>query len=109
MASLRSDRGQYRGASPNYSDRFLLWSHQPLIYDEQLSGIPYYLLAKKSPQGKVVFDKPFFVAVEARKDYFTEGWGQCGAEMVAVQKINETENKTTLKKTTFGIVSNGEN
>ena len=52
--------------------------------------------------GKVVFDKPFFVAVEAKKDDFTEGWGQCVAEMVAVQKINETE-----KITIFGIVSNG--
>jgi hypothetical protein len=86
----------------NYSDRFLLWSHQPLIYDEQLSGVPDYLLAKRSPLGKVVFDKPFFVAVEAKKDDFTEGWGQCSAEMVAVQKINETD-----KQTIFGIVSNG--
>ena len=86
----------------NYSDRFLLWSHQPLIYDEQLSGVPDYLLAKRSPLGKVVFDKPFFVAVEAKKDDFTEGWGQCGAEMVAVQKINATD-----KQNIFGIVSNG--
>ncbi len=86
----------------NYSDRFLLWSHQPLIYDEQLSGVPDYLVAQRSPLGKVVFDKPFFVAVEAKKDDFTERWGQCAAEMVAVQKINETE-----KQTIFGIVSNG--
>ncbi len=86
----------------NYSDRFLLWSHQPLIYDEQLSGVPDYLLAKRSPLGKVVFDKPFFVAMEAKKDDFTEGWGQCSAEMVAVKKINETD-----KQTIFGIVSNG--
>jgi hypothetical protein len=86
----------------NYSDRFLLWSHQPLIYDEQLSGVPDYLLAKRSPLGKVVFDKPFFVAVEAKKDDFTEAWGQCSAEMVAVQKINEAD-----KQTIFGIVSNG--
>ena len=86
----------------NYSDRFLLWSHQPLIYEEQLSGVPGYLVAKRSPLGKVVFDKPFFVAVKAKKDDFTEGWGQCAAEMVAVQKINETE-----KITIFGIVSNG--
>ena len=86
----------------NYSDRFLLWSHQPLIYEEQLSGVPGYLVAQRSPLGKVVFDKPFFVAVKAKKDDFTEGWGQCAAEMVAVQKINETE-----KITIFGLVSNG--
>ncbi|MDY6806103.1 MAG: hypothetical protein SXA11_20190 [Cyanobacteriota bacterium] len=85
-----------------YKEKFLLWSHQTLIYDEDLSGVPDYLLAHKSPLGKIVFDKPFFVAREAKKDDFTAGWGQCGAEMVACQKINEIEGQTI-----FGIVSNG--
>jgi hypothetical protein len=86
-----------------YRSKFLLWSHQTLIYDEKLSGVPDYILAKRSPLGTVVFDKPYFVLVEAKKESdFTEGWGQCLAEMLAVQRINnEPEN------TVFGIVSNG--
>jgi len=86
----------------SYKEKFLLWSHQALTYDEDLSGVPDYLLAQKSPLGKIVFDKPFFAAVEAKKDDFTTGWGQCGAEMIACQKINQIEGQTI-----FGIVSNG--
>ena len=51
-----------------YRKFFLLWSHQTLIYDEKLSGIPDYILAKRSPLGVVVFDKPFLVLVEAKKE-----------------------------------------
>ena len=87
----------------SYKENWLLWSHQTLIYNEDLSGLTDYLLAQKSPLGKIVFDKPFFVAIKAKKDDFTAGWGQCGAEMLACQKINgETEGKSI-----FGIVSNG--
>jgi hypothetical protein len=86
-----------------YRSKFLLWSHQTLIYDDKLSGIPDYILAKRSPLGTVVFDKPYFVLVEAKKESdFTEGWGQCLAEMLAVQRINNEP-----KNTIFGIVSNG--
>ncbi|MBD2196180.1 MULTISPECIES: hypothetical protein [Calothrix] len=86
-----------------YRSKFLLWSHQTLIYDDKLSGIPDYILAKRSPLGTVVFDKPYFVLVEAKKESdFTEGWGQCLAEMLAVQRINNEP-----KNTVFGIVSNG--
>jgi hypothetical protein len=86
-----------------YRGKFLIWSHQTLIYDQNLCGIPDYILAKRSPLGTVVFDKPYFVLVEAKKESdFTEGWGQCLAEMLAVQRINnEPEN------TIFGIVTNG--
>ncbi len=86
-----------------YRRNFLLWSHQALTYDENLSGTPDYIVAKRSPLGTVVFDKPYFVVVEAKKESdFTEGWGQCLAEMVAVQKINND-----LEQRIFGVVSNG--
>jgi hypothetical protein len=86
-----------------YRINFLLWSHQTLIYDEKLCGVPDYILAKRSPLGTVVFDKPYFVLVEAKKESdFTEGWGQCFAEMVAVQRLNND-----AEQTIFGIVSNG--
>ncbi len=88
----------------SYRDKFTLWSHKPLVYDEKLSGIPDYIVAKRSPLGKEVFEKPFFVAVEAKRDDFIKGWGQCLAEMVAIQKINEQSEQQRI----FGIVSNGQ-
>lgn len=86
----------------SYRHQFLLWSHQTLIYNQKLSGVPDYVLAKRSPLGKVVFDKPYFLAIEAKQDKFEEGWGQCLAELVAVREINRQPEQTV-----FGIVSNG--
>ena len=86
----------------NYSHKFTLWSHQSLNYGEKLSGFPEYILAKRSPLGKIVFDQPYFLLVEAKQDKFEEGWGQCLAEMIAAQKLNENRSITI-----YGIVSNG--
>ena len=85
-----------------YSDKFTLWSHQSLNYNQNLSGFPEYILAKRSPLGKIVFDQPYFLLVEAKQDKFEEGWGQCLAEMIAAQKLNENRSITI-----YGIVSNG--
>ncbi|MEH2265925.1 hypothetical protein [Nostoc sp.] len=85
-----------------YRHHFLLWSHQSLNYDETLSGFPEYILAKRSPLGKVVFDKPYFILIEAKQDNFETGWAQCLAEMIAAQRLNG-EYKIII----FGIVSNG--
>ena len=85
-----------------YRNKFVLWGHKSLNYDQNLSGFPEYILAKRSPLGKVVFDKPYFLLVEAKQDKFDEGWAQCLAEMVAAQKLNDE-----LNVTVFGIVSNG--
>ncbi|GET41930.1 hypothetical protein [Microseira wollei] len=86
----------------SYYSKFVLWSHKSLTYDLNLSGFPEYILAKRSPLGKFVFEKPYFLLVEAKQDKFDEGWAQCLAEMVAAQKLNDE-----LKVTVFGIVSNG--
>lgn len=85
-----------------YLEKLMLWSHQPLTYDEQLSGIPDYIVAKRSPRGKIILEKPYLILVEAKKDNFEEGWGQCLAELIAAQKLNNE-----LEKRVFGIVSNG--
>ncbi|MGH7999643.1 MAG: hypothetical protein ACREPR_09510 [Brasilonema sp.] len=85
-----------------YRSKLTLWSHQTLIYDEDLSGTPDYIVTQRNPLATIVFDKPYFLAVEAKQDKFEEGWGQCLAEMIAVQRINDD-----LEKTVFGIVSNG--
>ncbi|WP_416309725.1 hypothetical protein [Spirulina sp. 06S082] len=85
-----------------YMENLMLWSHQPLTYDENLSGIPDYIVAKRSPRGKIILEKPYLILVEAKKDNFEEGWGQCLAELMAAQKLNNESGKRV-----FGIVSNG--
>jgi hypothetical protein len=87
----------------HYRTKFLLWSHQSLNYDEKLSGFPEYILATRSPLGKVVFDRPYFMLVEAKQDNFEAAWGQCIAEMIAAQRLN-----AELELTVFGITSNGD-
>lgn len=85
-----------------YSSTFTLWSHELLTCDDSLSGFPEYILARRSPLGKVVFDKPYLLIVEAKQDNFDWGWGQCLAEMVAAERLHEG-----ISITIFGIVSNG--
>ncbi|MDY7024579.1 MAG: hypothetical protein SWJ54_25065 [Cyanobacteriota bacterium] len=50
-----------------HRDRLMLWSHKPIFYSTQLSGIPDYIVAQRSPLGKEVFDRPYLIAVEANK------------------------------------------
>jgi hypothetical protein len=86
----------------HYRNKLILWSHQTLSYDNNLTGIPEYILAKKSPLGKRIFDQPYFVLIEAKQDDFDAGWAQCLAEMIAAQKLNENADQEI-----FGITSNG--
>lgn len=85
-----------------YAEKLLIWSHQPLNYDNKLSGIPDYIVAQRSPRGKVILDQPYLILIEAKKDNFEEGWGQCLAELITAQKLNSDQNSRL-----FGIVSNG--
>jgi len=86
----------------SYYTKFVLWSHKSLTYDQNLCGFPEYILTKRSPLGKFVFGKPYFLLVEAKQDKFDEGWAQCLAEMFAAQRLNNE-----LHVIIFGIVSNG--
>lgn len=79
-----------------------LWIQKPINYDEKLSGTPDYLFAKRSPLGKTVLELPLLAVVEAKKSDFEQGWGQCLAELVAMQKLN---GKAT--NTVYGIVTDG--
>jgi hypothetical protein len=85
-----------------YRAKFILWSHQGLACDEKSAGFPEYILARRSPLGKIVFDQPYFILVEAKQDNFEAAWGQCLAEMVAAQRLN-----TNPALEVFGIASNG--
>jgi hypothetical protein len=46
---------------------------------------------------------PVLAVVEAKQNNFIEGWAQCLAELIAIQKINENEEIFV-----YGIVTDGE-
>ena len=85
-----------------YADNYALWIKKPIAYDETLSGTPDYLISTRSELGLLVVGVPLIVLVEAKKNDFDQGWGQCIAEMLAVQKINEASDISV-----YGIVSDG--
>jgi hypothetical protein len=84
----------------NFRSKLLLWSHRSLGKNAEISGIPDYIIAKRSPYGRVM-DLPFLVMIEAKKDDFDEGWGQCLAQMITAQSLNKDTEKI------YGIVTNG--
>ena len=86
-----------------YANTYALWIREPITYDETLNGTPDYLVATKSELGMTVVGTPLIIAVEAKKNDFEQGWGQCLAELVAAQKINADTDIPV-----YGIVSDGE-
>ena len=44
-------------------------------------------ISTRSELGKLVVGTPLIMLVEAKKNDFEIGWGQCLAELVAAQKI----------------------
>ena len=86
-----------------FSKELAIWSHHPIVFTEELSGIPDYLISRRSALGKIVLDYPLLAVVEAKKDDFMAGWTQCGSEMYAIQQLNKEPNQRV-----FGIISNSE-
>ena len=86
-----------------YGDNYALWIREPIVYDETLSGTPDYFIATKSELGMTVVGIPLIILVEAKKNDFEQGWGQCLAELVAAQKIKDAPDVPV-----YGIVSDGE-
>jgi len=72
-----------------------LWSH-PYVEASPLGGIPDYLFG---PQGPLLPEGPFVAVVEAKKNDFEAGWGQCAA---ALWTVSEEGNFPIL-----GIVTDG--
>ncbi len=91
-------REVYKGYAENYA----LWIKKPITYDEILSGTPDYFISTRSELGMLVVGIPLIMLVEAKKNDFEQGWGQCLAELVAAQKIN-----ADLDVPVYGIVSDG--
>lgn len=86
----------------SFKKHLFLWSHKSLSQVGKNAGIPDYIVAKRSPLGNAVMDLPMLVMIEAKKDDFDEGWGQCVAQMRFAQQLSKGE------YTIYGIVSNGD-
>ena len=85
-----------------YVQQYELWVQKALNYDAQLRGTPDYLLATRSELGKRVLAMPLLIVVEAKRNDFEEGWGQCLAELVAAQRVNNDPQRPV-----YGIVTDG--
>lgn len=90
-----------------YADRYALWIKQSITYDEILNGTPDYFISTKSELGKTVVGSPLILLVEAKKNDFEQGWGQCLAELVAAQKINAKKLNDGATLPVYGIVTDG--
>ena len=85
-----------------YAENYALWIKKAIVYDETLNGTPDYLISTRSELGIPVVGTPLIILVEAKKNDFDQGWGQCLAELIAAQKI-----KADLNFPVYGIVSDG--
>ena len=85
-----------------YADNYELWIGTSIAYNQTLSGTPDYLISTRSRLGKTVVGKPLIILVEAKRNDFDRGWGQCLAELVAAQKMN---NDAAFP--VYGIVTDG--
>ncbi len=92
-----------REALKKYDNDLSIWVRRPIKFDKELSGIPDYTISQRSKMGKIFFEHPLLAVVEAKRDDFTGGWGQCCIEMYTIRKINNNEDLEV-----FGIVTNGD-
>ena len=91
-----------REAYKPHAQQYELWVQKGMAYDEILRGTPDYLLATRSELGKTVLALPLVIVAEAKRNDFEEGWGQCLAELVAAQKLNQERNRSV-----YGVVTDG--
>jgi len=91
-----------RAVYKNHTKSYSFWIQKTISCDKVLCGTPDYMFSKRSSLGKTVLETPMLIVVEAKKNDFEQGWGQCLAELVAAQKINNNQ-----KKSVYGIVTDG--
>ncbi|MEE4355897.1 MAG: hypothetical protein V2I97_05460 [Desulfococcaceae bacterium] len=85
-----------------YYEEYSFWIQKSIAYDDILCGTPDYIFSEKSELGKTVLEKPIVIVVEAKRNDFEQGWGQCLAQMVASQKINDD-----IGTPVYGVVTDG--
>ncbi len=90
-----------------YADQYALWIKQSIGYDDVLNGTPDYFISTRSELGKTVVGSPLILLVEAKKNDFEQGWGQCLAELVAAQKMNAKNIDNSTDLPVYGIVTDG--
>ena len=82
---------------------YSFWIQKSISYDDILSGTPDYIFSRRSELGKTVLDTPLVMIIaEAKKNDFEQGWGQCLAELIASQKMNDNPHRPV-----YGIVTDG--
>ena len=86
----------------DYVENYGLCVKKSITYDDILNGTPDYLIATMSELGITVVGMPLIMMVEAKKNDFEQGWGQCLSELVAAQKINDDPSFPV-----YGIVTDG--
>lgn len=86
----------------NYHHEVSLWVQKPITYSDKLTGTPDYVVSKKSELGKTFLESPLLIVAEAKKNDFEQGWGQCLAELVAAEHINQVPERPV-----YGIVTDG--
>ncbi|MBW4520755.1 MAG: hypothetical protein KME16_13765 [Scytolyngbya sp. HA4215-MV1] len=84
-----------------YADKAALWVQKSFTVDSTLCGTPDYMLSQKSNLGKTILASPLVLLVEAKRNDFEQGWGQCLAELVAADRLN------SQSRPVYGIVTDG--
>lgn len=92
-----------RAVGDHYDD-LVIWSHVPFYHGAQLLGVPDYLIARRSPFGVELIGTPCAMIMEAKRNDFDAGWGQCLAAMVAAQHQNNDTKRWIYGCVTDGIV-----
>ena len=85
----------------SYHSKTALWVQKMFAFDAKLNGTPDYILSQKSELGKTILGLPLLLLVEAKRNDFEQGWGQCLAELLAAERLNQH------KKPVYGIVTDG--
>jgi len=85
-----------------YYTKYSFWIQKSISCDDILCGTPDYIFSEKSELGKTVLEKPIIIIVEAKRNDFEQGWGQCLAELVASQRINDDSERPV-----YGVVTDG--
>lgn len=91
-----------REALKPYASVLGMWSHVPLYREGQLLGVPDYIIAKRSSLSLRVMETPYAMIMEAKKNDFDAGWGQCLAAMQSIQTLNGES-----RRVVYGAVSDG--
>lgn len=84
-----------------YHPKTALWVQKYFTVDAKLNGTPDYILSQKSELGKTILGLPLLLLVEAKRNDFEQGWGQCLAELLAAERLNQHQ------RPVYGIVTDG--